>query len=70
MASEEETTSDGYNVCVRPVPTSLLPYIRSRIIHYVNEAKDFSAEVQQISETDAQLVFYYGAKSGKYHTKL
>ena len=66
MASEEERTSDSCNVSIRPVPTNLLPYVRSRVLHYVNETKDFSAEIHQTSETDARLVFYHGTKFSKF----
>ena len=63
MSSEEQAASDP--VFVRHVPRELLEDLRSRVLHYVAEAKDFSAEIHQIAGKPPQLVLSLGGKSGK-----
>lgn len=62
MATDRGTTTKSRAVDVRTVSADLLPYVRSRVIHYVNEADDLSAEIHQTSKKDARLVFYHGTK--------
>lgn len=54
MASEHQATGDQRSV--RHVPRELLDDLRSRVIHYVSEAKNFSAEIHQIAGKPPQLV--------------
>ena len=49
---------------VRQVPKELLPELRSRVIHYVSEAKDFSAEIHQIAGRAPQLVLSLDKSAG------
>lgn len=56
MASEHQATGDQRSV--RRVPRELLDDLRSRVIHYVSEAKNFSAEIHQIAGKPPQLVLF------------
>ena len=63
MASEHQACGDQRSV--RRVPRELLDDLRSRVIHYVSEAKNFSAEIHQIVGKPPQLVLSLDRDTGK-----
>ena len=63
MASEHQASADQRSV--RHIPRELLDDLRSRVIHYVSEAKNFSAEIHQIAGKPPQLVLSLDGNAGK-----
>ena len=62
MASGEVTPVVS---CVKQIPDHLLGFVQSQILQYVGQAKDFSAEIQEIDGQTARLVFSQGRTSSK-----
>ena len=60
MASGEDTGSVGN---VKQIPEDILGFVQSQIVHYVGQAKYFSAEIHETGEQTAKLVFNYGEKN-------
>ena len=63
MASGEVTPVVS---CVKQIPEHLLGFVQSQILHYVGQAKDFSAEIHETDGKTARLVFCQGRTSSKY----
>ena len=62
------STSDS--VAVSQIPLNLLSNVRAKVLHYLSEAAEFSAEVQQIPGQSARLVISLGNKSSKHIFKI
>ena len=68
MASEQDISSDCLDVSVSDVPDTLLDYINSSFVDYLEKAqkaKDFSAKIHHVEGQAPKLVVTFGAKSGK-----
>ena len=64
------TVNNGHQVssdqrAVTRVPREMLDDLKSRVIHYVSEAKNFSAEIHQIDGKHPQLVLSLDGNTGK-----
>ena len=64
MTSEHQASGDQRSV--RQVPKELLEDLRSRVIYYVSEAKNFSAEIHQVAGKPPQLALSLDGNTGKY----
>lgn len=47
------------------IPLQLKSYVKSRVIHYLSEAKDFSANILHIPGQPARIVFQLGSEEGQ-----
>ena len=65
MATEGELASDSDDTFVTKVAPRHLDYLRSRLIHYLSNAKDISADVLHIPGQPAQLTVSFDSKQGR-----
>ena len=48
----------------REIPKEMLTEVKARVIHYLSEAKDFSAEIHQLAGKAPQLVLSLDKATG------
>ena len=65
MASDEDITSDSFDVFEMEVPGALLDYIRNNVADYVKQAKDLSAKIQYVKGQSPKLLLSFGNRAGK-----
>ena len=65
-ASESYLGSDSDDLTVTKVSDRHLQFLKSRILHYISQTNDFSAEIHHVRGQPAQVVFSIGTKSGKH----
>lgn len=62
MASEDELTSDSLEEWERDFPENLLKDLKSRVLHFISESKDFSAKIRKTTSGEYKLIFSLGSR--------